>query len=277
MRAVGLPLLRGRNFNETDKPVWAERGQPPPSHRTVMLSSALAKVLFPNEDPIGKHTLLWKGQGGGLDAEVVGVAGDSVERGLDHPPALTVYLPYGRIGVPSEFVLETRGDPMAVVPAVRAIVTNLDANLPLGNIRTFDEVVSRSLSSQRMNSVVLVIFSGFALLLASLGIYGVLSYSVSRRTSQIGLRMALGASESGIFSMIVRQGLLPALLGIVIGAGVAVWVSRYLRSLLFGVQPFDLFTYAAVAALLLLTAALACFVPGRRAMRTDPAIALRLE
>jgi putative ABC transport system permease protein len=276
-RAVGLPLLHGRNFNETDKPVWAERGQPPPAHRTVMLSSALAKLLFPNENPIGKHTLLWKGQGGGLDAEVVGVAGDSLERGLDHGPALTVYLPYGRVGLPSEFVLETRGDPMAVVASVRAIIARLDPNLPLADIRTFDDVVNRSVSSQRMNSVVLVTFSGLALLLASLGIYGVLSYSVSRRTSEIGLRMALGASQSGILKMTVGQGLLWTVVGIAIGVPVAYWLSRYLKALLFGVRSFDLFTYAAVSALLLLMAALACFLPGRRAMRTDPAIALRLE
>ena len=276
LRTVGLPLLRGRNFNNTDKPVWAERGQPPPSHRTVMLSSALAKLLFPNEDPIGKHTLLWKGQGG-LDAEVVGVVGDSLERGLDHGPALTVYLSYGRVGVPSEFVLETRGNPMAVVPAVRAVIKRLDPNLPLADIRTFDDVVSRSVSSQRMNSFVLVTFSGFALLLASMGIYGVLSYSVSRRTSEIGLRMALGASESSILRITIGQGLLPVLVGITIGGALAAWLSRYLTSLLFDVQPFDLSTYAAVSALLLVTAALACFVPGRRAMRTDPAIALRLE
>lgn len=273
LRAVGLPLLSGRNFNKTDKPVWAERGQPPPTHRTVILSSALAKLLFPNEDPIRRHTLLW----GNLDAEVVGVAGDSVERGLDRPPALTVYLPYGRVGVPSEFVLWTRGDPMAAVPAVRAVVTHLDPNLPLGDVRTFEQAVSRSVSSRRVNSVVLMTFSGFALLLASLGIYGVLSYTVSRRTSEIGLRMALGATESGILSMTVGQGLVPALVGIAIGGALAGWLSRYLKSLLFGVQPFDLFTYAAVSALLLVVAALACVVPGRRAMRTDAAVALRLE
>ena len=241
-----------------------------------MLSSALARVLFPNEDPIGKHTLLWKGQGG-PDAEVVGVVGDSLERGLDHGPALTVYLPYGRIAVPSEFVLETRGDPMAVVPAVRGVVRSLDPNLPLGDIRAFDDVVNRSVSSQRMNSVVLATFSGFALLLASLGIYGVLSYSVRRRTSEIGLRMALGASDASILRIIAGQGLLPVLAGITIGGAIAAWLSHYLEPLLFGVQPFDLSTYAAVSALLLATAALACFVPGRRAMRTDPAIALRLE
>jgi putative ABC transport system permease protein len=128
-----------------------------------------------------------------------------------------------------------------------------------------------------MNSVVLVTFSGFALLLASLGIYGVLSYSVSRRTSEIGLRMALGASESSILRITVGQGLLPAILGITIGGAIAALLSSYLKSLLFGIQPFDLSTYAAVSALLLVTAAIACFIPGRRAMKTDPAIALRLE
>ena len=122
----------------------------------------------------------------------------------------------------------------------------------------------------------LTTFGGFALLLASFGIYGVLSYFVRRRTAEIGLRMALGASEWDILKMILVQGLLPALMGITIGGVIACWLSRYLKSLLFGVQPIDLPTYAAVSVLLLLTAALACFVPGRRAMRTDPAIALRL-
>jgi putative ABC transport system permease protein len=179
--------------------------------------------------------------------------------------------------MPSEFVLETRGNPMAVVPAVRAAIKRLDPELPLADIRTFDDVISRSVSSQRMNSVVMVTFSGFALLLASLGIYGVLSYSVRRRTSEIGLRMALGASEASILRITVGQGLVPALAGITIGGAIAVWVSRYLKSLLFGIQPFDLSTYAAVSAVLLVTAALACFVAGRRAMKTDPAVALRLE
>jgi putative ABC transport system permease protein len=276
LRAVGLPLLRGRNFNSTDRPVWDEPGQPMLTHRTVMFSSALARLLFPNEDPIGKHTILWKGQFN-RDAEVVGVVGDSLERGLDRGPALTVYLPYGRVAVPSEFVVETRDDPKTVFPDVRALIQRLDPNLPIGQVRSFDEVISHSISPRKINSIVLTTFGGFALLLASFGIYGVLSYFVRRRTAEIGLRMALGASEWDILKMIVVQGLLPALMGITIGAAIACWLSRYLKSLLFGVQPIDLLTYAAVSVLLLLTAALACFVPGRRAMRTDPAIALRLE
>ena len=273
LRAAGLPLLHGRIFNSTDKPIQAERGQPEPAHRTVMLSAALAKVLFPNEDPAGRHVLLWNN----IDAEVVGVAGDSLERGLDRGPALTVYLPYGRMGLPSEFVLETRGNPMAVVPAVRAILARLDPNLPMADISTFDDVVSRSVSPQRLNSFILAIFSGLALLLASFGIYSVLSYSVTSRTAEIGLRMALGASASGILRTTVVQGMRPALLGIGIGGLGACALTGFLKSLLFGVRPFDALTYAAVAALLFVTAAVACWAPARRATRTDPAIALRLE
>jgi putative ABC transport system permease protein len=271
--AAGLPLLHGRIFNATDKPVSTERGQPEPAHRTVMLSAALAKMLFPNEDPIGKHVLLWNN----IDAEAVGVAGDSLERGLDRGPALTVYLPYGRVALPSEFLLETRDDPMAVVRAVRSLVARLDPNLPVADVRTFDDVVNRSISSRRMNSFILAIFSGLALLLASFGIYSVLSYSVTSRTAEIGVRMALGASASGIVSMTVRLGLRPAFLGVTIGGAAAYALSGFLKSLLFGVRPFDLITYAAVVVLLLVMAALACWAPARRAARTDPAIALRLE
>jgi predicted permease len=276
LRTVGLPLLRGRNFNATDQPVWDEPGRPMLTHRTVLFSAALARLLFPNEDPIGKHTVLWKGQFN-REAEVVGVVGDSLERGLDHGPALTVYLPYGRVAVPSEFVIETRGDPKTVFPDVRDLIRRLDPNLPIEDVRSFDEVISHSISPQRVNSIVLTTFGGFALLLANFGIYGVLAYLVRRRTAEIGLRMALGASEWTILKMIVAQGLRPALLGISIGGAIACWLSRYLKSLLFGVQPIDLFTYAAVAGMLLLTAMFACLIPGYRAMRTDPAIALRLE
>ncbi len=274
-RAVGLPLIRGRLFDPTDKPVWAERGQPPPQ-RHVLISEHLAKLLFPGQDPAGKHVLLWKGQGN-LDAEVVGVVGDSRERGLASGPALTVYLPYGKYAITSEFVLHTRGNPLALVPTVRSIVDGLDPNLPISEIRSFEEVLQRSVAPQRFNTILLAVFSGLALLLAITGIYGVLSYSISRRTSEIGLRVALGASRQSILWMTVRDGMRPALVGMLLGATGAWWLSRYTAALLFGIQPFDMLTYSAVAALLLTTALLACWLPGRRAMRTDPAVALRTE
>jgi predicted permease len=265
-RAIGLPLLRGRVFDENDKPVWAERGQPDPTRR-IVISDRLAKLIFPNEDPIGKHVILWKGQSN-RDAEVIGVVGDSRERGLTSDPTLTVYLPYGRNALTTEFVAHTRGNANDLAPVVRSIVAD---------VRSFQEVVSRSVAPQRFNAILLGVFSGLALLLATTGIYGVLSYSMSRRTSEIGLRMALGASASGIMRMTMLQGMRPALLGIGLGAAGAWWLSRYLTTLLFDIKPFDFLTYAAVAALLLATALAACYLPGRRVMRIDPAVALRIE
>jgi putative ABC transport system permease protein len=274
-QAVGLPLLRGRAFDERDKPVWPERGQPDPPRR-VVISQRLAKLLFANEDAIGKHVALWKGQSN-LDAEVVGVVADSRERGPASDPTLTVYLPYGRNALVSEFVLYTRGNPLAVAPTVRAIAASLDSNLPVVDVRSFEEVVLRSLSPQRFNVILLTAFGGLALLLATTGIYGVLAYAMSRRTAEIGLRVALGASRTNVLGMALSQGMRPALVGMLLGALGAWWLSRYLETLLFGIKPFDVFTYVIVAALLLATALIACILPARRATRIDPAIALRTE
>jgi predicted permease len=274
-RAIGLPLLRGRMFDDRDRPVWNEPGQPPPDRR-VVISDRLAKLIFPNEDPIGQRVILWKGQSSG-DAEVIGVVGDSRERGLTNDPTLTVYLPYGRIAVPSEVVVHTSGNPMALMSAVRSIVAGMDPNLPITDVRTFEEVVNRSVAPQRFNTILLSVFSGLALLLATTGIYGVLSYAMSRRTAEIGLRVALGASGRTIVTMAIAQGMRPALVGIVFGALGAWWLSRYAAVLLCGVKPFDVLTFGAVAAILLATALLACYLPGRRAMRIGPAVALRSE
>jgi putative ABC transport system permease protein len=274
-RAVGLPLLRGRFFDEADPPLWRIPGQPEPQRR-VVLSDRLAKRIFPNEDPIGKHVLLWKGQGG-ADAEVIGVVGDSRERGPASGPSLTVYLPYGVKALPGEFVIHTRSHPLALAPAVRSIVASLDPNLPVSDVRSFEEVIERSVAPRRFNATLLGVFSALALLLAAVGIYGVLSYAMSRRTSEIGLRMALGASRGNILLMTLGQGMRPALAGIALGAVGAGWLSRYMTTLLFGVQPFDALTYAAVAVLLVMTAVAACYLPSRRAMRTDPATALRAD
>ena len=274
-RAVGLPLLQGRVFDAGDKPVWAERGQPVPDRR-VVISARLARLLFPTEDAIGRLVSLWKGQGN-MHAEVVGVVGDMRERGLSFDPSLTVYLPYGRNAVPGEFVIHTQGNPLALVPSIRAIVAGMDPDLPIADVRSFEDVVRRSVAPQRFNTILLGVFGGLALLLATTGIYGVLSYSISRRTSEIGLRVALGASTRAILGMAIAQGMRPVLIGLAAGGAGAWWLSRYFTALLFGIQRFDILTYLAVAALLLATALLACYIPGRRAMRIDPALALRAE
>lgn len=273
-QAIGLPLLRGRTFDEHDQPVSPERGQPTPA-RHVMISQRLARFLFADDDAVGKHVALWGSAE--LDSEVVGVVADSRERGPISDPTFTVYLPYGRNAVVSEFVLHTRGNPLAVVPTVRTIVAGLDPDLPLADVRSLEEVVRRSVAPQRFNVVLLTVFGGLALLLATTGIYGVLAYSMRRRTAEIGLRVALGARGSDVLSIVLRQGMQPALIGMLLGALGAWWLSRYLETLLFGIKPFDVLTYVTVAGLLLATAILACILPGRRAMHIDPAIALRGE
>ena len=274
-KAMGLPLLKGRLFDENDLPVWQQRGQPPHPRR-VVISSRLADLILPGKDPVGQHVLLWKGQSN-LDAEVVGVVGDMRERGLASPRALTVYIAYGPQALTSEFVVHTSGDPLTVLPAIRPLIASLDPNLPMSDVRSMEQVIQRSVAPQRFNSILLGVFSGLALLLATSGIYGVLAYTMSRRTPEIGLRVALGASARSILTMTLAQGMRPALLGIALGALGASWLSRYFGTLLFGIQPFDPLTYTAVAALLLTTALAACYLPGWRATRIDPAIALRVE
>ena len=170
-----------------------------------MISERLAKRIFPNVDAVGKHAILWKGQGN-MDAEVIGVMSDSRERGLASDTSLTVYLPYGANVLPGEFVVHTRGNPLTLVPTVRAIITSLDPDLPVADVRSFEEVVQRSVAPQRFNAILLGIFSGLALLLATTGLYGVLSYSMSRRTSEIGLRVALGANSRSILAHGNRPG-----------------------------------------------------------------------
>lgn len=274
-RAIGLPLLRGRAFDKSDNWMWGQPGKPA-MKRGVIISEHLAKLLFPNEDPVGRNAILWKGQSNS-EAEIIGVVADSRERGLAAGPALTVYLPYGLAALPTQFVVHTRGNPRALAPLIRSMVARLDPDLPVSDVGSFQEVVSRSVAPQRFNMILLGVFSGLALLLATTGIYGVVSYSMSRRTSEIGLRVVLGASGASILRMIVGQGLRPALLGIALGAIGAWWLSRYVAALLFETKPFDILTYLAVAALLLATAAAACYLPGRRAMQIDPAAALRIE
>jgi putative ABC transport system permease protein len=274
-RAVGIPLLKGRRFDQKDVPVWGRPGQPEPA-RHVIVSNRLARLLFGDKDPVGEHATLWQGQGN-LDAEIVGVVGDSHERGLAAEPALTVYLPFGARALTTEFVVHTRMNPLSFVPTVRSIVASLDPALPVTDVRSFEQVIDRSVAPERLNAVFVTTFGGMALVLATIGIYGVLSYTTSRRTAEIGLRVALGASRADILLMTVRQGLRPALLGIIVGVIGAWWLSRFMSALLFGVRPFDPVTFAAVTALLLLTALAACYVPGLRALRIDPAVALRIE
>jgi putative ABC transport system permease protein len=267
-QALGLPLLRGRTFTELD-----EIGSP----WRAIISERLAEMLWPGEEAVGQQAILWAGQND-FPAEVVGVVGNMRERGLDADPTLAVYLPYYGAGWSSvQFLVHTSGDPLPLVRTARSMLAELDPNVPLSNVDSFEAMVSDSVATRRFNMVLLLVFAGLALVLALAGIYGVQSYSVARRTSEIGIRVALGATGGNVIKQIAGQGMVPTLVGIVVGSIGALALSRFLSSLLFGIAATDVTTYVAVGLLVAATGLVSCYVPARRAMRVDPAVALREE
>jgi putative ABC transport system permease protein len=268
-KAIGLSLVAGRGFTEQDlieKP-WR-----------VVISKRLADTLWPRENPIGKTAILWKGQSN-RRGEVIGVISNMRERGLESDPTLAVYFPaYGALGGTTlQLVLHTKGRPEDAAPVLRSVVAEIDPTLPVSGFRTLEEIVTRSVATRRVTMLLLVTFAGVALMLALAGVYGVLAYSVARRTSEIGVRLALGAQHRGVLRLVVTQGMRPVGVGIVIGLAATFWLSRWMSSLLFEIQPHDPITYVTVSAVLIAIAALACYVPARRVLRVDPAIALRTE
>jgi ABC-type antimicrobial peptide transport system permease subunit len=200
------------------------------------------------------------------------------ERGLEYDSTMVVYLPYyGTPWTPIQYVIHTAGTPEAIVPALRGVLAEINPNIPLSNVRNLDEILSGSLAARRFNTLLLGIFAGVALVLAMVGIYGVLAYTVARRTSEIGVRMALGANSRSILGLIVLQGMRPILLGMAAGLISAFGLSRLLTRLLFGVTPGDPLTYVGVALLVAAAALVSCLIPARQALRIDPVEALRIE
>ena len=267
-KSMGVPLLAGRTFDQRDLVAKPWR---------VIVSRRLAEQLWPGEDAIGRQAILWKGQGN-QRAEIIGIVGNMRERSLSEPPTLAVYLPmYGSGAGHMYFVLHTTASKEAIVPMLRSVVGSLDSQLPVANVQTLEEIVSRSTASRRFTVVLLSAFAALALLLALVGIYGVMSYAVSRQTSEIGVRLALGASHRSVLRLVLVQGMKPVAAGIALGLGAAFVLSRFLASLLFGVTARDPITYAIVAVLLAVTAVLACLVAARQALRIDVMSALRAE
>lgn len=267
-RVMGVRLLSGRTFTEHDL-----IGRP----WIAMVSERLAERLFPGEDPIGRQVILWHGQDE-TSAEVVGVVADQREQALDEDPTLMVFLPYYGTGSSSmQFVVHTRGDPMAIAGAARSLLAEIDPTLPISDVQTLDGIVGGTVAGRRFHMLMLAVFAGVAIFLALAGIYGVQSYSVSRRTSEIGVRVAMGATHSQVIRQIVRQGMQPAAIGIGLGLVAAFGIAHLLSSLLFGVAPGDPLTYVGVTLLLAAAALIACYVPALRALRIDPVAALREE
>jgi putative ABC transport system permease protein len=269
-RAVGAKLLSGREIEASD-------GVGAPG--VVVINEAFAKLHFPNENPIGKRILRtpwWKGMPDSY--EVVGLVADERFNGPRAAADPATYFSLAQFTFNDNWLLvRTKQDPTAFVPTLRQIVWGVDRDLPLENIRTMDQLLGESVADSRFNTVLLSLFAVVALLLAAIGIYGVLAYTVAQRTSEIGIRMALGARRSAVLRLVVGNGLTLALVGVAIGGAVSLVATRTLERLVFGVSTTDPGVFAFVAVVLTAVAAAAAAVPALRASRVDPIVALRSE
>jgi putative ABC transport system permease protein len=208
----------------------------------------------------------------------VGIVGTTIVAAVGEDPQPVAYFPERQQYSPfASLIVRTTGNPEALMGAVRAQVNQLDHNLALTNGQTIGQLLAQGLWAARMGAALLGLFGLLALVLASVGIYGVLSYSVTQRTSEIGIRMALGAQSQQVLKLVLRQGMLLAAVGVLVGVAIALPVTRFAATLLYGVSPSDPFTYIVIAVLLLAVAFVACYVPARRATRIDPLVALRFE
>ena len=280
-QTLGIPLRRGRLFDERDSSTgpW-----------TLIINEAMAKKYWPNENPVGATVMIGKGLAPEMEdrlREVVGVVADVHEQGIDQESPPVLYVPIGQepngmvaMGnrvLPSSWAVRTTGDPALLARAVQQEVLSIDPDLPLARVLTMDRILAKSIAGRNFNMILLGIFGGIAMLLAAIGIYGVMSYTVEQRTNEMGIRIALGASTARLLRLVMGQALTLAAIGVAIGLAASFGLTRLMSSLLYGVKPTDVATYAAGTAVLCAVAALACYIPSRRATRVDPIIALRCE
>ena len=276
LRAMHIPILRGRDLTDADA-----AGRP----GAALISDSLARRFWPMEDPNGRHITLTFFPG--VVREIVGVVGDVKLDTLDETrPVATIYVPLAQLTVPAQqtwrsfgmtIAVRTNSDPMNSVSAVTKAIHEVGPDLPVVDVMSMNDVIAQSVSPQRFNMLLLASFAALALILAAVGIYSVLSYTVRRRVREIGIRMALGASNTDVIRMVLADGLKPILVGVVLGLGAALALSRLVSSLIFGVRATDALTFAAVALLLLLVGILATIIPAYRATRIEPVRILREE
>jgi predicted permease len=276
-RAMGITLERGRFVTARDD-----------EHAPIVIDidDVFARTYFPRENPIGKRIHLATFN---VTAEIVGVVGHVKQWGLEADPksAIQAQFDYPFMQLPEKLmplvadavavVLRTEGDPTAVMSFVRRAVGEIDPREVIYNVRTMDEVVSNSYAARRLSMILLSVFAALALVLACIGIYGVISYLVGQRTHEIGVRMAMGAQRGDVLRLVIVHGVRMALIGVAIGIAGALGLTRLMANQLFGVSSHDPLTFAGVGMLLIIVAVAACYIPARRAMRVDPMVALRCE
>jgi putative ABC transport system permease protein len=266
-RTIGTPILRGRGFTRQDASAN--------NANVTILTAALARQIAAHSDILGRELIIG-GTTSGTKATVVGIVPDTHETGLDESPRPEMFLPSRNIQQMA-LMVRTKGDPMALESAVRAAVAAIDKDQAVVDVKPLAEHLHGTTQQRRFDSLLFAGFAGLALLLAAVGLYGVLSYSVMLRTREIGVRMAVGARGGDVVRLILRHGLLMVLAGTLLGGLGALSLTQLMQSLVFGMSASDPLTFAAVAAVLLLVAAVACYVPARRASRMDPMRALRVE
>jgi predicted permease len=266
-KTMGLQLQQGRDFTEQDLRVEPRR---------VVISQRVAETFWPGESPVGRAIVLWKGQGNS-PGEVIGVVSNMRERGIENDHTLAVYFPGGELTTSLQLIVHTRRDPDATIPAIRGAITTVDKALPISNIRTLESMVDQSMAARRFTMMLLVGFAGLALILALAGVYGVLAYSVARRTAEIGVRLALGAGPRRVLRLVLAQGMRPVITGLVVGLAGAYWLSQLMTSMLFRIDARDPWTFIAVPAVLAVVGVLACYLPARQVLKVDPVVALRIE
>jgi len=266
---MGIPLRGGRPFDENDVI----------DNNEVIINEAMAGRFFPHQEPVGKRIFMHFGSGKPTPVEIIGVVADIKDLGLDAPVEPTIYWP----GVGGEAVLlaRTNVDPLSLAVAVRRAALSIDSALSLQQARSVEEILAATLARRRFALNLVCVSAFLALLLAAIGIYGVVAYSVAQRAQEIGIRLALGAQAGDVLKLIIGRGILPVLLGLALGLAGVFALSRLLTrltaGLLFEVRPTDPATFAAIALLLVAVALLACYFPARRALKIDPIIALRTE
>jgi putative ABC transport system permease protein len=268
-RVMGIPLIRGRLFSVDDT------SSTPP---VALISEMMAKRYFPRENPLGRRLIFGFPPYGNVSREIVGVVADIHDVSLVKEPGPMMYVPFAQAPFwGAEVVVRSELSTAEVAAAVRTETHNIDPGLPVTDIETLPQALHASVAEPRFRTLLLALFGAIALLLAAVGIYGVISFSVSRRTQEIGVRMALGATPASLRRLVIGESAKLALFGLAAGIPVALILTHFLSTMLFAVTPTDPLTFTGVAILLTLVAAVAAYLPARRAMRVDPMVALRCE